>query len=124
MSSAWPNVWAKKRWPYNELSPGDELYWYETPSKRIVWRSRVTQVEAFPYSGLESALSHLDEAFGWRFDGNDPYFAGKPDSGYFLACEVEALERLDVPKPEGLTFNQIGWERADRSGILEWLASK
>src|SRR5271166_1727344 len=28
----WFNLWTKKLWPYNELEPGDTLYWYESPS--------------------------------------------------------------------------------------------
>jgi hypothetical protein len=43
----WFNLWTKKLWPYNELEPGDTLYWYESPSKCIVWKSRVVGVLRF-----------------------------------------------------------------------------
>ena len=37
----WFNLWQSRLWPYYELREGDELYWYESPSKAIVWRTRV-----------------------------------------------------------------------------------
>jgi len=40
----WFNMWAKKLWSYNELEPGHTLYWYESPSRCIVWRSKVMEV--------------------------------------------------------------------------------
>ena len=66
--SIWFNLWRNKLWPYHALQPGDELYWYESPSKRIVWRTRVSQVEAFSYSDLDFALDRLDAAFGVTID--------------------------------------------------------
>jgi hypothetical protein len=41
--SMWFNLWIKKLWPYDELEPGDDLYWYESPSRTIVWKTRVTR---------------------------------------------------------------------------------
>ncbi len=61
--SIWFNLWRKKLWPYHLLQPGDQLYWYESPSKRICG-DRVPEVEAFSYSDLDFALDRLDAAFG------------------------------------------------------------
>lgn len=34
------NLWGKRLWPYNALEAGDTLYWYETPTASIVWKTR------------------------------------------------------------------------------------
>jgi hypothetical protein len=119
--SFWFNFWMIKLWPYNELQPGDELFWYESPSKMIVWRTRVSQVEAFPYASLQIALDRLDAAFGGRLDRRQPYLVGKPNEGYCLGYRVDRSARVDRPKPEGVRFNRQGWERDDRPEIADWL---
>ena len=53
------NMWQKRLWPYEELTPGEELLWYETPSGRLVWRSRVVDVERFPYSSKNEARDDI-----------------------------------------------------------------
>lgn len=119
--SVWFNLWVNKLWPYSELQPGDELYWYESSSKKAVWRTRVMQVEAFQYSDLDSALDALDRAFGCTIDRSQPYLDGKPSTGYCLGYRVDAEELLDIPKPAGLRFNRRGWERGGHDAIKEWL---
>lgn len=121
-ADVWFSLWRYRLWPYEELREGDDLYWYETPSKRIVWRTRVAQVDAFPYESLDAVVDHIDDAFGIETDTEQPYLQGKPQAGYCLAYRVEALERLDLPKPDGLSFNQQGWERGSRPEIAAWLS--
>lgn len=121
-ADVWFSLWRYRLWPYEELREGDDLYWYETPSKRIVWRTRVAQVDAFPYESLDAAVDHIDDAFGIETDTEQPYLQGKPQAGYCLAYRVEALERLDLPKPDDLSFNQQGWERGSRPEIAAWLS--
>lgn len=120
--SMWFNLWRHKLWPYNVLQPGDDLYWYESPSRTIVWKTRVTQVEAFSYSDLNTALEQLDAAFGGHIDRQQPYIRGKPDEGHCLGYRVQVVERVDLPKPDGVRFNQQGWERDDRPEMAEWLS--
>jgi hypothetical protein len=115
----WFNLWHNKLWPYNELQPGDEVFWYESPSRKIVWRSRVVQVESFPYAELDSALDRLDVAFGCAIDRKQDYLEGKPSSGYCLGYRIEAQQRLEFAKPAHVRFNQQGWERADRPEIKD-----
>jgi hypothetical protein len=43
------NLWSKKYWPYKKFGTGDVLYWYETPSNCIVWKTYTVKVERFPY---------------------------------------------------------------------------
>jgi hypothetical protein len=121
MSQLWFNLWRPRLWPYNELRPGDELWWYESPTKRLRWRTRVINVEAFPYVSLKRALSHLDSAFGVTIDRRQGYLRGKPNEGYCLGYSVEALESVDIARPHDVKFNQNGWERAERDVIAKWL---
>lgn len=122
MGNVWFSLWRNRLWPYDNLQPGDELYWYESPSKRIVWRTLVTQVEAFPYASLAAALDRVDEAFEVEIDREQRYLDGKPDEGYCLAYRVDAVERLNLPKPADVSFNQQDWERGDRPQIAAWIA--
>ena len=122
MGDVWFSLWRSRLWPYSHLNAGDELYWYETPSKRIVWRSRVERVSAFQYRSLSAALSRVDEEFQVEIDRDQAYLGDKPNEGYCLAYRVGALERLDLPKPTNVRFSQQGWERSDRTGIAAWLA--
>jgi hypothetical protein len=41
------NLWRRKLWPYEKLMKGDMLYWYETPSSSIVWKSIIVEIERF-----------------------------------------------------------------------------
>jgi hypothetical protein len=118
----WFNLWQKRLWPYHELQPGDDLYWYESPTKAIVWKTRVVQVEAFPYQALSEALKVMERRFGVKIDRLQPYLHGKPEEGFCLAYRVEALESLFLPKPPSISkFNQQGWERGTRPEVAAWL---
>lgn len=121
MSRLWFNVWSKRLWPYAELQPGDILWWYESPSSRLRWNTRVTDVEAFPYDALDDAMQRLEDIFDTSVDRGQDYLLGKPDHGYCLAYSVQAVRLVDVPKPKGLRFNQNGWERDTREGVASWL---
>lgn len=114
------NMWQKRLWPYKELITGDELLWYETPSGRLVWKSRVVEVERFAYSRKDEVRNNLVSRFG-ALDEDQPYFRDAPKQGYCVAYKVEPLERLDIPKPEGVRFPMSGWLR-DASTIAAWLA--
>lgn len=121
MSGLWFNVWSKRLWPYGELQPGDELWWYEPPSSRLRWNTRLTEVEAFPYDTLDDAMQRLEDTFDTSVDRRQDYLLGKPDQGYCLGYLVQAVRAVDVPKPQGLRFNQTGWERDTRDVIAAWL---
>ncbi len=42
----WFNLWTKRLFPYHQMAAGDILYWYESPKKRISWKSRVREVHS------------------------------------------------------------------------------
>lgn len=116
----WFNLWRVKLWPYRELVVGDLLYWYESPTKRIVWKSRVTDLDRFPYDGKDSVRNRLVSRFG-DFDPAQPYFVNAPEQGYCLAWKIMPLQRVDLPKPDDLRFPQQGWLRVDDEIAQKWL---
>lgn len=117
----WFNLWRIKLWPYTELLVGDILYWYESPSKRIVRKSRVTDVDRFSYDNKDAAQDRLVSRFG-DFDPDQPYFVEAPEQGYCLAWKVTPLQRVDFPKPDDLRFPRQGWLRVDDEIATRWLS--
>src|SRR5487761_74292 len=99
----WFNMWQKKLWPYKGVSVGDILYWFESGSGAIVWKTQVVGVDRFPYADKASAADRMEQRFG-RFDRGQRYLAKAPDRGFCLAYRVAPIERVRVPKPEGLRF--------------------
>lgn len=119
-ASLWFNLWRTRLWPYRELVAGDVLYWYESPTKCITWKSRVMNVHRFAYADKGSVQSKLQRGFG-GFNPDDPYFVGAPDQGYCLAWKATPLQKLSLPKPDDLRFPRQGWLRVDAAIAREWL---
>jgi len=117
----WFNLWRINLWPYRELVVGDILYWYESPNKRIVWKSRVTDVDRCFYYSKATARKRLASRFG-DFDLSQPYFVESPEQGYCLAWKVVPLERVNLPKPDELRFPGQGWLRVDDEIAASWLS--
>jgi len=117
---SWFNLWHRKLWPYQELVIGDTLYWYESPSKNIVWKSKVVDVDRYSYDRKKIVREKLESRFG-AFDINQPYFLGAPEQGYCLAWKVMPLERMSLPKPEQLRFPQQGWLHITDEIAETWL---
>lgn len=116
----WFNLWRINLWPYKELLPDDILYWYESPSRCIVWKSRVVDVDRFSYKSREEVRIRLEGRFG-KFDTNQPYFVESPGQGYCLAWKVNPIQRMKLPKPAGLRFPRQGWLRVDNDIASKWL---
>ncbi len=115
----WFNMWQRKLWPYEELLVGDTLYWYESPSGRIVWKSLVSKVDRFQYHDKGSAETRLESKFG-SFDTRQSYWLQAPDHGYCLAYEGEPQERTNIPKPGSYKFPRQGWFRLDSGTAKAW----
>ena len=116
----WFNLWRINLWPYRELIPGDILYWYESPSRCIVWKSRVVDVDRFSYNSRKEVLVRLEARYG-EFDTTQPYFVESPEQGYCLAWRVVPIERVRLPKPVDLRFPGQGWLRVDDDIASKWL---
>ena len=116
----WFNLWRIKLWPYEELVSGDILYWYESPSRCIVWKSRVVDVDRFTYNSREEVQIRLEARYG-EFDTTQSYFVEAPEQGYCLAWRVVPIERMRLPKPADLRFPRQGWLRVDEDVASGWL---
>ena len=106
----WFNLWTRRLWPYRELEAGHTLYWYESPSKIVSWKTEVKQVDQFEYSDKAEAADRLHSVFG-DFDQLHPYFVDGPDAGYCDAWNVTPVQRVDLARPDGFRFSQNGWMR-------------
>jgi len=113
----WFNLWTKKLWPYNELEPGHTLYWYESPTKCIVWKSRVVEVLRFPYQMKKEVEQKLNLTI---VQAVQDYFVDGPESGYCLSYKVEAIEHVSIPRPEDLKFPHQGWLKVSPEVVAAW----
>jgi hypothetical protein len=116
----WFNMWKSKLWPYEELIKGDLLYWYESPSKSLVWKTRVKDIERFKYEDKILAGKKMEKRFG-VFNRQQAYFANAPEAGFCLAYNVSPLQRINLLKPTGFKFPQVGWLRGDNEITKQWL---
>ena len=112
-AAQWFNMWARQYFPYTELLVGDIVYWFETKSQTVRWRSEVYQVERFPYDNKADVFSKYEPPSG-------PYYESRPDQGYFLSYKVKPLERLSIRKPKGVLFPQLGWLKLNEGNVLNW----
>lgn len=117
----WFNLWSRTHWPYRELVAGDVLYWYEASARRIVWKTRVARVDRFQYQDKAALQAKLEAVFHAPLDVSQAYFVRGPVQGYCLAYSVIPLDRLDLPKPDGLRFPELGWLRVDDEIARAWL---
>lgn len=109
----WFNLWGTKKKPYVKLVEGDTLYWYDKVKEKLVWKTKVTYVERYPYSDKNDVYEiYKDHA-------KQEYFDSKPQSGYFLRYEVKVIEKLDVPKPK-YNIDRLGWEEMDSENWKRW----
>jgi hypothetical protein len=119
------NLWRNRLWPYRELLSGDTLYFYESPTRSIVWKTSVTDVERFEYGSkakVDEFLSDWHENYSSGDDIGDPYFVQAAPRGICLAFKVSPVERMQAIKPHTMAFPQIGWQRADNNIAQTWLA--
>jgi len=116
------NLWSKQFWPYKEIEVGDILYWYETPNKRIVWKTCIVKVEGFPYQSKEHLRELLMTKFGY-YDEGTPYVMNATEMGYCLAYKSDPLQRLNFPKPHNFRFPQLGWLKINDEIVAQWLSA-
>lgn len=112
-AAQWFNMWARQYFPYAELFVGDVVYWFETKSQTVRWKTEVYQVERFQYNDKSEVFSKYERPSG-------TYYETRPNQGYFLGYKVRPLERLSIPKPKGVLFPQLGWLKLDEDGVFEW----
>ncbi|MCZ7384178.1 MAG: HNH endonuclease [Candidatus Methanoperedens sp.] len=123
MAGLWFNLWSKQYWPLNELNVGAVLYWYESGTKSIVWKTIVEDVDRFSYGSKDEAKHKLKSRFG-EFDDKQSYYIKAPSEGFCLAFKVKSLQRLNLPKPNGFKFPQQGWLAGNDKIAQEWVKTE
>ncbi|QDV90432.1 hypothetical protein RAS2_15110 [Phycisphaerae bacterium RAS2] len=113
----WFNLWMKRLQPYNELEPGDTLYWYESPSNCIVWKSRVVSVLRFSYQTRKEVEQKLNLT---PVQAAQNYFVHGPEAGYCLSYRVAAIERVSIPRPDDFKFPRQGWLKVSPEVVAAW----
>ena len=123
MSAAlWFNLWVRASSIHRELIPNDRVYWYETPSQALVWETTVKQVDRTSYTSKSQVADWIKARFG-EPDEKSVYFREAPASGFCLAWRVDAIRRLNVPKPQNFRFAQQGWLRVDNAIVRDWVGT-
>ncbi len=119
-NAVWYNLWSRKQWPYQEIVGGDTVYWYETPSKRIVWKAKLEVADRIQYGSKDEVRDWLVTRFG-SIDESQDYFVHAVEQGYCLAYKAGAPERVDLPKPDSIRFPQLGWEKVNDVIASTWI---
>lgn len=112
--SNWFNMWKRKNFPYSELLAGDILYWYETKTQKLVWKTIISSVERYPYANKKNVFEKYENPYGSN------YYPSRPERGYFVGYKVKVIERLDISKPKGFIFPQLGWLKVSEKVALDW----
>jgi hypothetical protein len=115
LEAVWFNLWKLQLGPYKELRAGDTVFFYDPPSKHILWRTRVSRVFTDTYESKDAASRTMTSVFGGpraAFTGS-LYFQQAPAAGYLLAWTNDDVEPVDLPKPDGVLFPQQGWLKID-----------
>ncbi len=68
----WFNMWQKRMWPYNEVGVGNTLYWYDSQSQRVVWKSEISELDRFEYATKQELRDRLIDRFA-EDPATDPY---------------------------------------------------
>jgi hypothetical protein len=120
------NLWRIRLYPFNELSRGDVVFWYETKSESIVWAAIVTDVKTFEFENRAEVERELAKMFHTvkQEEYLDKYFERGKARGYCLAFKVKGLATMNWAKPDHLKFPQNGWMRASSKEAMEWLGNE
>jgi hypothetical protein len=113
-NSDWFNMWGKKNFPYKELLVGDILYWYESLTQKLVWKTQIVAINRFPYNNKQEVFSRFPNAY------TSKYHESRPDKGYFIGYKFKVLEKINLDKPKGSDFPQLGWLKVNNDIALTW----
>ena len=114
-TSVWFNMWTRRFRPYRELRDGDVVFFYDPPSRRVIWRTVATKVQRTEYTSKAAAARWLAGSFGGPVGSftSSPYFQQAPPAGYLLAWTNDQVDSVDLHKPEVRRFPQLGWLAVD-----------
>jgi len=113
-------MWKRQLRPYNEVSKGDTLYFYESSLKKINWIAVISKVVKLRYNNKKDLIRQLTDVFG-PVDHDHPYIKSKDNtSGYSIAWKVNMSEPIEIVKPVGVNMVQSGWLRVTNEVAEKW----
>lgn len=71
-------------------------------------------MNANPYTNKEKVFERYENPRG------SIYYESRPKQGYFVGYKVKVLEQIDIPKPKGFKFLQLGWLRVSNEVSQKW----
>ncbi|MBN8693015.1 MAG: HNH endonuclease [Bacteroidetes bacterium] len=110
----WFNMWRNRNFPYTELLSGDTLYWFDTINQKLVWKTEVVSVDRYPYADKKKIFHRFKKSLGHE------YYESRPTKGYFVGYKIKVVKKIDIDKPKGFKFPQLGWLRVDNSVSNLW----
>lgn len=113
-SEDWFNMWRNRNFPYTELLNGDTLYWFDTINQKLVWKTEVVNVVRFPYDNKEEIFDRFKKSLGHE------YYASRPVKGYLVGYKIKVVKKINLAKPKGFKFPQLGWLRVDNEVSKIW----
>jgi hypothetical protein len=117
----WFNLWRSKLWPYERLMVRDVLYWYDTRSQALVWKSAVLEIDRFAYENKSQIVERLKK-WSRTIATDDYYFKEAAERGFCLASKVTPLQKLSIPKPKAFKFPRSGWLQINADVQAKWLS--
>jgi hypothetical protein len=114
-TAQWFNMWSTRKFPYNNLIRGDILYWLDTVTGRLVWKTVVFEVERYPYLDKEDIFKLYGQSM------RQQYFNTRSLSGYFLRYKVKVIQKIDVTKPNE-KFDRLGWVEMNENNYAKWFS--
>jgi len=111
------NLWSRKVWPYTDLAVGDILFWYESKTGAIVWKTKVAAVDHLRYARKKEVARRLHLP---REEIESIHFRHAPNSGFCLAYKVKPLNRINIRKPDNFRFPHQGWLRITPEFRKSW----
>jgi len=113
-SSDWFNMWKRRNFLYKEILIGDILYWFETKTQQLVWKTKIISVERYPYSDKKLIFDRYKNSLGQQYNDS------RPNNGYFVGYKVKVIERIRIPKPANYRFSELGWVKVDKEIAHKW----
>ena len=109
----WFNVYKNDKWPYTKLAKGDILYFYESKTKRIVWKAEVVNVNRYKYEDRE------DLPVIYKDSKDDQYFE-KKEKGFAFDYEVRALGAYSPYQRKDGQMDRLGWKEVNLAVKRTW----
>ena len=103
------NMWKKIVFPsFHNLKLGDVIYWYDSMSQEIKWKTQIISVHKMKYND-KAEIKKIFTQLPLKPDKK--YFDKAANKGVFLGYTVQVINQLSVKLPQGFKMHNSGWKR-------------